>query len=120
MVRDKTHEQLYKLINANITDTDIRAFALAKNLFRACMNRTLIEKQGLQPLIDIHKALGGWPCVDGDVWDSKFTWNWTTANTKFRKLGFSHFFIFGLDVNADMKNSTVRRLVVSVLSQSVN
>lgn len=113
LVRDKTQEKIYKLINANITSADIRAFALAKNLFRSCMNRTLIEKQGLQSLIDIHTFLGGWPCVDGDQWDRSFSWNWIDANTKFRKLGFSHFYLFGLDINADMKNSTIRRLVVS-------
>lgn len=113
LVRDKTQEQLYKLINANISSTDIRAFAMAKSLFRACMNRTLIEKLGLQPLIEIHSKLGGWPCVDGDQWDRTFSWHWIDTNTKFRKLGFSHFYLFGLDMNADMKNSTVRRLVVS-------
>lgn len=114
LVRDKTQEQLYKLISSNVTSTDVRAFVLAKNLFQACMNRPTIETLGLQPVVDIHRSMGGWPCVEGDQWDRSFSWNWIDASTKFRKLGFSHSYIFGLDINADMKNSTVRRLAVIV------
>lgn len=113
LIREKTHEKLSALIEKDIEASDLKTFKLAKKLYRACMNRTRIEEQGLQVFIDIQKSLGGWPCIEENQWDQTFTWNWMDATKYFLDYGFSHLYMFVLSIDTDMKNSSRRRIVVS-------
>lgn len=114
IVRERTHEQLASLIDDDIQPGEMRTFQLAKMFYRACMNRTQIEEQGLQPMIDIIKLLHGWPCVEPvDRWNPKGTWNWMDANQALSDLGFGLSSLFSLSVDTDMKNSSRRVIVVS-------
>jgi Peptidase family M13 len=46
----------------------------AKNLFRSCMNYEIIEKRGIEPLLELLDKFGGWPLLNDD-WDEKnFDW----------------------------------------------
>lgn len=114
IVREKTHEQLASLIDEGIKPNELRTFQLAKKFYRACMNRTRIEEQGLQPMIDIIKSLGSWPCSEPlDRWDPAGTWNWMSANKAMADFGFSLSSLFSLSVDTDMKNSSARVIVAS-------
>lgn len=116
-VREKTHEQLASLVEEDIKANETRTFRLVKQFYRACMNETRIEEQGLQPMLDIMKSLGGWPCVEPiDRWNPTNTWNWMDANKALTYLGFSAFSLFSVTVDTDMKNSSARILTVIVLA----
>lgn len=112
IVKSKLWEQLHSLISEEIDANDLVAFSLPKKLYRACVNKTQIEENGLKPLIDIIDRLGGWPVVRGDEWDTKSEWNWTWAVKEFRKFGFNTNNIFSVFVEVDSKNSSDR--IISV------
>lgn len=111
-VRDKTQAQIVRLIDDDIDPDELRSFQLAKELYKTCMNRTRIEEQGLHGFIDTQKALGGWPCIEGDKWNADETWSWTETIQKFATRGFSFSYIVLMSIDVDMRNSTRRRIVV--------
>lgn len=54
----------------------------AKNLFKSCMNYEIIEKRGIQPLLELLDTFGGWPLLN-DTWDEKkFDWLQLTATLR--------------------------------------
>lgn len=115
IVREKTHEQLASLIDNDIKSDELHTFQVAKKFYRACMNGTRIEEQGLQPMVDIMKSVGGWPCVEPvDSWNPTNKWNWMDANKAFADVGLSLPSIISLSVDTDMKNSSGRIIVASI------
>lgn len=115
IIGDKLQEQLRSLISEKINPNDSEPFNMAKRLFKACMNKTLIEERGLQPLNDITDKLGGWPVVKGDQWDPTNEWTWTWAVKEFRKVGYSMDYIFDFSIGIDLKKSTSRIIDVSLV-----
>lgn len=113
MIGDKLQEQLRALISDKVDPNDSKPFNLAKNLYTACMNKSVIEERGLKPLFDISKSLGGWPVVKGNNWNKKNDWTWIQAVKDFRKIGYSMDYIFDFSVGIDLKNSTARTIDVS-------
>lgn len=114
IIGDKLQEQLRSLISDAVDPNDSPPFNMAKQLYKACMNKTLIEERGLEPLFNITDALGGWPVVKGDQWDSKSEWSWTWAVKEFRKVGYSMDYIFDFSIGIDLKKSTSRIIDVSL------
>lgn len=102
------------------------------------MNQTQIEAYSLQSLAEIHAALGGWPCVEGDNWNPNSTWNWRDGSRDLLHAGFGHAYLFVLSIDTgddhkknnastfsanllvllsiftDMRNSSRKRIVVCV------
>lgn len=78
------------------------------------MNRARIEEVALQPVLDIHSSLGGWPCVVGDDWNENSTWNWIDSSKRILDAGFDHSYLFVISIDTDMRNSTKRRITVCV------
>lgn len=114
IIGDKLQEQLRTIISAQIDPADAKPVNLAKQLYKACMNKSLIEERGLKPLTDIVASLGGWPVVSGDQWDDESAWTWIQAVKDFRKMGYSMDYIFDFSVGIDLKNSTARTIDVSM------
>lgn len=120
LIGDKLQEQLRSLISEKIDPNDSKPFNLAKNLYTACMNKSLIEERGLKPLRDISESLGGWPVVKGDRWDDESEWTWIKAVKDFRKIGYSMDYIFDFSVGIDLKNSSARTIDVSTTEGTKN
>lgn len=112
-IGDQLQEQLRSLISAKMDETNSAPFNMAKQLYKACMNKSLIEERGLKPLFDITDTLGGWPVVKGDDWDNRSEWTWTSAVKMFRKIGYSMDYIFDFSIGIDLKKSTSRIIDVS-------
>ncbi|KAL9887927.1 M13 family metallopeptidase neprilysin 2 isoform 1-T1 [Glossina fuscipes fuscipes] len=108
VITDKLHEQLKDIIMEEPSDTQPKHFRLPNALYKACMNKTLIENLGGKPIADISESLGGWPIVKGDMWDPKDTWTWQETIKKFRRLGLSMDYIIDFSISVDLKNSTKR------------
>lgn len=114
IIGDKLQEQLRALISEEAKPGEAKPFTLAKNLYKACMNKTLIEERGLKPFVTISKSLGGWPVVEGSSWDDESTWSWIQAVKDFRKIGYSMDYIFDFSVGTDLKESLKRIIDVSL------
>ncbi|XP_045472319.1 neprilysin-2-like isoform X1 [Harmonia axyridis] len=109
IISDLLQEQLRSMIEEPIDPKEPKPFQLTKKLYRACMNKTLIEKEGLTTIFKIFKNLGGWPVLEGDMWnDGDF--DWRKAVYKFRRNGYSVDYLIDFSVGIDLKNST-RRII---------
>lgn len=115
LIGDKLQEQLRALISEEPQPGESKPFTLAKDLYKACMNKSLIEERGLKPFKDISESLGGWPAVVGDRWDDESSWNWIQAVKDFRKIGYSMDYIFDFSIGIDLKESLKRIIDVSAI-----
>lgn len=112
-IGDKLNEQIRLLIDKPVDEkNDVPPFRMVKNLYSACMNKTLIEERGLQPLIDQVEGMGGWPVVKGAGWDDS-QWTWQKSVREFRHRGFSMDYFFDFSIGIDLRNSTARIIDVS-------
>lgn len=116
IIQDKVNIQLRSLINEDINLNDPAPFNMAKKLYRTCMNESLIEEVGMEPLLSTLDKLGGWPVVHGDRWNENSEWNWTWTIKELRKYGYSADSIFGFTVGGDWKNASVPRIFVKAIS----
>ncbi|XP_018313637.1 LOW QUALITY PROTEIN: membrane metallo-endopeptidase-like 1 [Mycetomoellerius zeteki] len=106
---DDLEEQLRLSIEEESPPNELRPFRLAKDFYKACMNKTAIEARGLTPLLNNLKKLGGWPVLEGEKWnDGDFTWK--DSVYKFRRLGYSVDYFIDFGVSVDLKNNS-RRLI---------
>lgn len=77
-VKSKNHQRRRDANRQRRKNAEIKA----KNLFRSCMNYEIIEKRGIQPLLELLEKFGGWPMLD-DAWDEKsFDWLELTATLR--------------------------------------
>ncbi|XP_074154146.1 neprilysin [Sminthopsis crassicaudata] len=85
---------------------DIVAIQKAKMLYRSCLNETVINSRGGQPLLDLLPQIHDWP-VAMDNWEATYGSSWRAEksiaelNSKFGKKVLINFFI-----GTDDKNST--------------
>ncbi|KAK6634979.1 hypothetical protein RUM44_000228 [Polyplax serrata] len=106
-ISDKLKEQLRTIIEEPTTPKEAYPFTLAKNLYKACMNKKGIASRGHKPLLDLLEKLGGWPVLEGPNWKvGDFDWKETVY--KFRKFGYSVDYFIDFSIGVDLKNSTVR------------
>ena len=54
----------------------------ARYLYQSCTNSRLLEKRGIQPLLQLIESLGGWPVLDPDWEENKFDWLNLTAQLR--------------------------------------
>ncbi|KRF83081.1 neprilysin-2 isoform X3 [Drosophila virilis] len=108
VISDKLQEQLKDIITAERPATEPKHFRLPNLLYKACMNKTLIESLGATPIAKIAKSLGGWPLIEGDSWNADDSWTWQEQVKKFRKAGFSMDYIIDFSIGVDLQNSTKR------------
>ncbi|XP_008554181.1 neprilysin-2 isoform X1 [Microplitis demolitor] len=109
IISDQVLEQLRMSIEDPRLTEMSNPFRLVKTLYKSCMNKTVIEEQGLTPLLSIVKKLGGWPVLEGDMWKD-YEFNWMTSVFKFREMGYSVDYFIDFSIGVDLKNSTKRVL----------
>ncbi|XP_066597327.1 neprilysin-2 isoform X2 [Prorops nasuta] len=107
IISDKLQEQLRSSIEAERVPNEPKPFRLVKDLYKSCMNKTIIEEQGLTPLLTILKKLGGWPVLDGLNW-KEGDFSWKDSVYRFRKMGYSVDYFIDFSIGVDLKNSTKR------------
>lgn len=64
------------------------------------MFEELIEDQGLGPLKEILKQLGGWPVLEGEEWKEE-NFNWTNIIYQHRQIGFKFFYFMEFLISFD-------------------
>lgn len=65
----------------------------------------LLESKGVSPLTEMLKAVGGWPVLEGDNWEST-SWTWETAIASLRKRGLVTDYFLKVGVVPDLKEPT--------------
>ncbi|XP_065163092.1 neprilysin-2-like isoform X3 [Atheta coriaria] len=108
-ISDLLQEQLRTMIEEPIDPKEPKPFQLTKKMYKACMNKTAIEADGLKTINAIFKELGGWPALDGDQW-KEAEFDWREAVYRFRKVGYSVDYFMDFSVGIDLKNSS-RRII---------
>lgn len=111
IISDELQEQLKTMIEEPVHEGESKPFVLVKNLYKACMNKTAIEADGLKTYKELMKELGSWPILDKDWKEESF--DWIQAIYKFRKIGYSVDYFMDFSVSTDLKNSTRRIIDVS-------
>lgn len=90
LAEDHVNERFRILLNEKTDPNDWGHNNMAKDFYKTCMDTTLIEEQGIQPLLEILDEFGGWPVIKGDEWDSKNNdWDLTKMMKQLAKSGFS-------------------------------
>lgn len=113
IISDELQEQLRTMIEEPVQKNEKKPYVLLKKLYKACMNKTAIEADGLETIKSIMGQLGGWPVLEKDSWnEEKFHWIQTIFN--FRKIGYSVDYFIDFSVSTDLKNSTKRIIDVRV------
>ncbi|XP_073661561.1 membrane metallo-endopeptidase-like 1 [Tursiops truncatus] len=98
-------EIILKGVLENSTTKDRPAVQKAKMLYRSCMNESEIEERDSQPLLDILKAVGGWP-VATDKWSESVGARWeleqqlAVMNAQFNRRVLIDLFIWNDDQNS--------------------
>ncbi|XP_016962478.1 neprilysin-2 isoform X2 [Drosophila biarmipes] len=108
VISDKLQEQLKDIITAERPESEPKHFRLPNLLYKACMNKTLIEALGAEPITRVAEKLGGWPLIRGDSWNADDSWTWQEQVKKFRSAGFSMDYIIDFSIGVDLQNSTKR------------
>ncbi|CAH0557229.1 unnamed protein product [Brassicogethes aeneus] len=106
IISDMLQEQLRTMIEEPISENEPKPFQLTKKLYKACMNKTKIEEEGMTTINSILKDLGGWPLLE-DNWNEG-TFDWRQSVYKFRKFGYSVDYFLDFSVGIDLKNSSKR------------
>ena len=91
-------------MEGDILATDPKPFQMAKSVFQSCMNKELIEKRGVEPLMEVLKELGGWPVLEGSKWNGD-GFKWYEQMYKHREIGFSVDYFYDFSVSTDLKVS---------------
>ncbi|KAL1402566.1 hypothetical protein pipiens_006032 [Culex pipiens pipiens] len=87
--------------HAALDSEENNAETKARHLFISCMNYSLIEKRGLQPLFDLLQSLGGWPVLNPNWQSDNFDWLNLTAHIR----KFNNDILIVEWVGPDIKNS---------------
>eukprot|EP00096_Caligus_rogercresseyi_P012738 TRINITY_DN5436_c0_g1_i1.p2 TRINITY_DN5436_c0_g1~~TRINITY_DN5436_c0_g1_i1.p2 ORF type:complete len:590 (-),score=128.56 TRINITY_DN5436_c0_g1_i1:3851-5620(-) len=111
VLSDELLAQVRYLLESDSSPNDPRAFLMAKDVYKSCMNKEQIEKLGLDPLTKIIESLGGWPVVEGEHWNKVGRpYIWYEQIFKLRKIGYSVDYLVDFSVAIDLKNSSRRVL----------
>ncbi|MPC12879.1 Membrane metallo-endopeptidase-like 1 [Portunus trituberculatus] len=106
-ISDELQQKLRGLVDAEAAPNEPGFSQMVKNLYKSCMNTTKIKEQGLAPLKDILRQMGGWPVLEGNAWDPS-GFDWTTNVYINRQLGYSLDYIFDFSVTTNIRNSSWR------------
>lgn len=73
----------------------------ARFLFKSCMNYSILQRRGHQPLLDLLSILGGWPILDKNWNSSNFDWLGLMASLRL----YNNDILISEWVGPDIKNS---------------
>ncbi|XP_033212277.1 neprilysin-2-like [Belonocnema kinseyi] len=101
-------KQLKKSIEEPIEPSEPRWMRQTKNLYKACMDTTAIEENGLRTELRKLKKAGGWPVLENE-WDEE-NFDWKRSTRVMQKLGFLIWYFFDYKIVPDDLDNTTRVL----------
>lgn len=116
ITKDEIQSEIRNMLEQPIQLEDPKAFNLAKKFYRACLNETAIDREGLKKLKQIFEEMGGWPTLEGDNWNEK-DFDWMGALHKLREIGVNVDVFFRVSIDRDKRNNSRHILAVSIRSK---
>lgn len=110
-VQDKVDEQLKTVLTEELRPEETKPFRIAKMLTKTCLDQTVLNEQGITPMMEILDRYGGWPVAKGDSWPSD-DWDWLEMNKKILHDGLPDDLILECRIRTDFMNSTKRIIQV--------
>ncbi|KAK0081181.1 hypothetical protein PV325_012626 [Microctonus aethiopoides] len=86
LVKKKTEKQFIDILKKPSSLNELKPFKFIKEFYTRCSDQETIDKEGLEPLLQLFKRLGGWPVIEGDQWNDK-TWTWNDFTNQCRENG---------------------------------
>ncbi|XP_044267679.1 neprilysin-2-like [Tribolium madens] len=108
VINDLLQEQIKIALEEKSCSREPKPFQTVKKYYRACKNKSLAEKYGLDIAKKLLADIGGWPVLN-DNWD-EFSFNWISNLRSLRETGLSVNCFLDVSVGLDFKRST-RRLI---------
>lgn len=99
---ERNREKQTNASDATKVSRPIGAEQKAKYLYESCMNADILERRGIEPLMQLLKSLGGWPVLDGDAWN-RTAFDWLQLASRLRLFNNDIFLMQW--VGPDIKNS---------------
>ncbi|CAG2110878.1 unnamed protein product, partial [Medioppia subpectinata] len=127
--------ELQEVINYRIKDllddseikergnNDLDFIQKAKDYYQSCMNTTLIEERGSEPLLDLLDQMIGqneWPLPLGSADNTSVAIGWQELYLKLRDFGLINTMLFSLSVSTDVRNNTRKVLSLDQPSFGLN
>ncbi|KAG8287562.1 NEDD8 protease nep2 [Homalodisca vitripennis] len=81
--------------------SDDRVLRIIKTVYQSCLDTEQIEEEGVQPIADTIRLVGGFPLVEGKFWNTLITdrpWSLDVGEYKARYAGFQGGIIFESNV----------------------
>lgn len=103
--------QLKPIIEDKLVSRESRVFELVNKLYRSCMNVNRIKELGMDQFDGISRKIGGSPMVDGTKWNES-DFNWTESIRQMRDFGLPTNHFLDVAVLPNLKNSSLRSIVV--------
>lgn len=66
----------------NVNGANVSAEMKAINLYKSCISYGILERRGIQPLLELLDSLGGWPVLDAHWDETGFDWLKLTAQLR--------------------------------------
>ncbi|RZB41499.1 endothelin-converting enzyme 2-like, partial [Asbolus verrucosus] len=112
IMEDEIQIQIKNMLEEAVdTVDDPAAFNLAKKFYRACMNESAVEAEGLERMKQIFEQMGGWPTLVGNNWrENEF--DWKDAVYKLRRMGIN--FEFFLILSVQRNKADPNRYILSL------
>lgn len=104
-LQHKVSEQLVEILPEESKPDEPHAIRLSKQLMKTCLNETMLNEQGIAPMVEILERYGGWPVVMGDKWNAN-DWNWVEIQKKMYNDGFTNNLILEVSFGPHHKNSS--------------
>eukprot|EP00102_Acyrthosiphon_pisum_P014814 XP_008185066.2 PREDICTED: neprilysin-11-like [Acyrthosiphon pisum] len=106
---DTLLNKLRIIVTEPIKPDEQRPIKMAKLMFKSCMDKEKIERDGLEPFKKMLKSFGGWPVLEGDKW-SYTECTWKDIVYKIREAGYSVDYLIRFSIGIDLKNSMMRAI----------
>lgn len=108
IMEDEIQSQIKNILEKDLNENDLPAYNIAKKFYRACMNESTIQMDGLKRIKQIFKQIGGWPTLDGNNWrESQFDWKRSLYRLRRVGINFEIFFTIYLDKDKTDPNKYV-------------
>uniref|UniRef100_A0A1B6LUJ5 Peptidase M13 N-terminal domain-containing protein n=1 Tax=Graphocephala atropunctata TaxID=36148 RepID=A0A1B6LUJ5_9HEMI len=96
-IKEKQIRQLSSYLNRPSKKSDNRVLRVIKMVYQSCLDTGKIEKEGVQPIIETIRKVGGFPLVEGKTWNTLITdlpWSLDVGEYNTRYTGFQGGYIF--------------------------
>jgi len=114
LIRESLQQQMREILEEEPTTPQSKVYDMARNVYKACMDVDKIEEIGLDPLKKMLVELGGWPVLEENWDDEKFSWQETVY--ALRKAGYSTDYLIDFSIGTDSKNSSWRLIDIDQAS----